>query len=202
PDYTLSNHDRSRAATRYGLDRAGVAAAMLLTLRGTPFLYYGEEIGMTDVPIPPDRVRDIAGRDSERTPMQWDATPNAGFSTGGTSLPLPRAYREPNAAPQRDAPASLFSLYRRLIRLRKGSAALRRGSYRTLPSPRGVYAYAREADGERVFVALNFTKEKREVSFGEGDGRVRFSTDHRRDGERVAVGRLGLEPNGALTVGG
>ena len=202
PDYTLSNHDRSRAATRYGLDRAGVAATMLLTLRGSPFLYYGEEIGMTDVAIPPERLRDIDGRDPERTPMQWDATKNAGFSTAEPWLPLPASSRERNVAAQRDDPASLFSLYRRLIRLRKGSAALRRGSYRTLPSPRGVYAYVREAEGERLFVALNFTKTKREVSFGAGEGRVRFSTDHRRDGERAALSRLTLSHDEAVIVGG
>jgi len=200
PDYTLSNHDRSRAATRHGLERAGVAAAMLLTLRGTPFLYYGEEIGMTDVAIPPDRVRDIDGRDGERTPMQWDGTEKAGFSTSEPWLPLPLDYRERNVAAQRDDPTSLFSLYRRLIRLRKASVALRRGSYRTLRSPRGVYAYAREDDGERMLVALNFTNATREISFGAGDARVRFSTDPRRDGERAALSRLVLTPNEGLVV--
>jgi alpha-glucosidase len=133
--------------------------------------------------------------------MQWDATPNAGFSTGEPWLPLPRDYRGRNVAAQRDDPASLFSLYRRLIRLRKGSAALRRGSYRTLPTPRGVYAYARAADGERVFVALNFTEARREISFGEGDGRAQLSTDHRRDGEPVALKRLTLSPNEGVIVG-
>ena len=157
---------------------------------------------MTDVAIPPERLRDIDGRDPERTPMQWDATKNAGFSTAEPWLPLPASSRERNVAAQRDDPASLFSLYRRLIRLRKGSAALRRGSYRTLPSPRGVYAYVREAEGDRLFVALNFTKTKREVSFGAGEGRVRFSTDHRRDGERAALSRLTLSHDEAVIVGG
>jgi alpha-glucosidase len=175
---------------------------MVLTLRGTPFLYYGEEIGMTDVAVPPDRVRDIAGRDGARTPMQWDATQNAGFSTGEPWLPLAPSYRERNVAAQRDDPTSLFSLYRRLIRLRKGSVPLRRGSYRTLAAPRGVYAYTREADGERVFVALNFTDANRQVSFGAGDGRVRFSTDHRRDGDPVELTGLTLSPNEGVIVAG
>ena len=134
--------------------------------------------------------------------MQWDASKNAGFSTGEPWLPLPASSRERNVATQRDDPASLFSLYRRLIRLRKASVALRRGSYRTLRSPRGVYAYAREADGERMFVALNFTNAMREISFGAGDARVRFSTDHRRDGERAALSRLVLAPNEGLIVAG
>lgn len=155
---------------------------------------------MTDVAITPERVRDIDGRDPERTPMQWDATKNAGFSTGEPWLPLPPDYRERNVAAQRDDPASLFSLYRRLIRLRKGSAALRRGSYRTLPAPPGVYAYLREADGERVYVALNFTRARRKVSFADGEGQVLFSTDHRRDGERVVVSGVALAPDEGVVV--
>ena len=157
---------------------------------------------MTDVPIRPEHVRDVDGRDPERTPMQWDATQNAGFSSSEPWLPLPPDYRERNVAAQRDDPASLFSLYRRLIRLRKASVALRRGSYRTLRSPRGVYAYVREADGERMLVALNFTNAKREFSFGAGDGRVRLSTDYRRDGERAALSRLVVSPNEGLIVAG
>src|SRR2546429_9991889 len=134
--------------------------------------------------------------------MQWDATANAGFRTAEPWLPLPATYRERNVAAQREDPASLFSLYRRLIRLRKECAALRRGSYRTLPAPRGVYAYARETDGERLIVALNFTNVKRQVSLGAGESQVRFSTDHRRDGERAPLGRLGLQANEALVVAG
>jgi alpha-glucosidase len=200
PDYTLSNHDRSRTVTRYGSQTAGVAAAMLLTLRGTPFLYYGEEIGMTDVRIPPERVRDVNGRDPERTPMQWDATANAGFSSAEPWLPVAPDHRERNVAAQRDDPASLFSLYRRLIGLRKSSVALRRGSFRALPSPRGVYAYARESDGDRVLVALNFTRRGQRVALGVGAGRVLFSTDHSRDGEKVALGRITLDADEGLIV--
>ena len=156
PDYTLSNHDRSRAATRYGPHRARVAAMMLLTLRGTPFIYYGEEIGMTDVPIPPDRVVDVDGRDPERTPMQWDATTNAGFTTGKPWLPVAANMKTVNVAAQRKDPGSMLSFYRRLLWLRRGSTALRAGSYFTLPAPRGVFAYLREAEDTRLAVALNF----------------------------------------------
>jgi alpha-glucosidase len=200
PDYTLSNHDRSRAVSRYGLERAGVAAVMLLTLRGTPFIYYGEEIGMTDVPIPPARIVDIDGRDPERTPMQWDASPNAGFTTGDPWLPVASAYAKRNVAAQRDDPSSIFSLYRRLNWLRKSSPALRRGSYRTVPAPRGVFAFAREADGERVLVALNFTKEAQTVSLGTGDGRVAVSTDQTRDGEPIGVARVELRADEGIVV--
>jgi alpha-glucosidase len=199
PDYTLSNHDRSRATSRYGLERAGVAAMMLLTLRGTPFVYYGEEIGMTDVPIPPDRIVDVDGRDPERTPMQWDASPTGGFTTGDPWLPMGDAARV-NVAAQRDDPASLFSLYRRMSWLRKSSAALRRGSYRTVPAPRGVFAYAREADGERMLVALNFTKSTQLVSLGSGNATITLSTDHTRDGEPTDLGRIELRPDEAVVV--
>jgi alpha-glucosidase len=200
PDYTLSNHDRSRAVSRYGAERAGVAAMMLLTVRGTPFVYYGEEIGMTDVPIPPERVVDVDGRDPERTPMQWDASPNAGFTTGNPWLPLAADHTERNVAAQRDDPASLLSLYRRLIWLRKSSPALRRGSYRTLPAPRGVFAFAREADGERVCVALNFTKATHRVSFGGGQGRVLLSTERAREAEAVALQGVALAPDEGLVL--
>jgi alpha-glucosidase len=195
PDYTLSNHDRPRATSRYGEERAGVAAMMLLTLRGTPFLYYGEEIGMTDVPIPPDRVVDVDGRDPERTPMQWDASRNAGFSAADPWLPIPADHTSRNVARQRDDPASLFSLYRRLIWHRRSSAALRRGSYRTILAPRGVFAYAREADGDRALVALNFTGTAQVASLGTGPGRIIVSTLHERDEERSDLARIELRPN-------
>ncbi|HEV8535981.1 MAG TPA: alpha-amylase family glycosyl hydrolase [Candidatus Limnocylindria bacterium] len=200
PDYTLSNHDRHRAASRFGLGRPGVAATMLLTLRGTPFLYYGEEIGMVDGTIPAERVVDVDGRDPERTPMQWDASPNAGFSSAEPWLPVAAGHEKRNVAAQRDDPDSLFSLYRRLIGTRKGSRALRRGSYRTVPSPRGVFAYVREADGERVFVALNFTKAHHRVSFGAAEGRVLLSTDRARDGEEVGLQRVALAPDEGLIL--
>jgi alpha-glucosidase len=195
PDYTLSNHDRSRATTRYGVERAGVAAVMLLTLRGTPFIYYGEEIGMTDVPIPSNRIVDVDDRDPERTPMQWDASPKAGFTSGDAWLPLAAEHAKRNVAAQRDDPASLFSLYRRLNWLRKSSPALRRGSFRTVRAPRGVFAYAREADRERVLVALNFTDAAQTVSLGVGSSRVLLSTRHDRDGAPVDLARVELSPD-------
>ena len=200
PDYTLSNHDRSRAVSRYGLEGAGVAAVMLLTLRGTPFIYYGEEIGMTDVPIPPERVVDVDGRDPERTPMHWDASPNAGFTNGQPWLPLAADYAKRNVAAQRDDPGSLFSLYRRLNWLRKSSPALHRGAYRTVPAPRGVFAYKREANDERVFVALNFTKAAQAVSFGGRSTRVLLSTRHERDRDEVDLARVELSPDEGVVL--
>jgi len=198
PDYTLSNHDRPRAASRYGIENARVAALMLLTLRGTPFIYYGEEIGMTDVPIPRDRVVDVAGRDPERTPMQWDATPNAGFTIGKPWLPIAADATRVNVETQRDDPSSLFSFYRRVVRARRASNALRRGTYRSLPSPRGVFAFEREAHGERVIVALNFTSASRQLRLDRATVELVVSTDDGREG--VAARDLALAPNEGVVL--
>jgi alpha-glucosidase len=198
PDYTLSNHDRSRAASRYGPHRARVAGLMLLTLRGTPFIYYGEEIGMTDVAIPRERVVDVDGRDPERTPMQWDPTPNAGFTTGEPWLPLAPDAQRVNVATQRDDPASLFSFYRRLIWLRRGSRALRIGSYRTLNvASRDVFGYVREAESERMVVLLNFS-ERSKVIVVPGRAQVLLSATGALDGRSAGAFELG--PNEGLVA--
>ena len=195
PNATLSNHDEPRHATRYGLERARVAAMLLLTLRGTPFLYYGEEIGMTNVPIPADRVVDVVGRDGERTPMQWDASANAGFTTGDPWLPVAADADRVNVSAQRDDPRSLFSFYRTLIRLRRSSPALRRGTYRGLPSAPGVYAYERVAEGERLVVVLNFTERDHRVDLLVPGATLVVSTDPDRtsaDARTVLRGNEGV----------
>jgi alpha-glucosidase len=197
PDYTLSNHDISRHATRYGSGgRARVAAMMLLTLRGTPFVYYGEELGMTDGEIPPDRAVDIDGRDPERTPMQWDGSRNAGFSEGDPWLPVAAsAARGVSVAAERDDPRSMLSLYRRLIWYRRGSAALRQGSYRSLDTPEGIFAYLREAGDERLLVALNFGDRPRaftpETSLGD-QGDLELAGDPDRPAGPVSLRPLEL----------
>jgi alpha-glucosidase len=134
PTYVLSSHDAPRHRTRFddpvhGAARARVAALMLLTLRGTPFLYYGDEIGMQDVYIPPERVCDPVGkrfpglgRDPERTPMQWSGGEGAGFTTAAEPwLPLADDYASNNVAAQLDDPTSLLSFYRQVIWWRKKS---------------------------------------------------------------------------------
>ena len=187
PDYTLSNHDNPRAVSRYAPDgdvvpgrrRARLAALMLLTLRGTPFVYYGEEIGMADGPVPRDRIVDVAGRDPCRTPMQWDGT------VGDSWLPVNPETEVVNVEAQRGDPSSMFSLYRRLIAERRASPALRRGSYQTVASPKSVFAYVREAAGERRFVALNFSSRPARVAIPGGRGKLRLSTDPERDGAEL-----------------
>lgn len=201
PDYALSNHDVPRAATRFGRAgrgpaRARVAAMMLLTLRGTPFLYYGEEIGMTDGEMPAGAASDPAGRDPCRTPMQWDGSVGAGFTSGDPWLPVPDTARRVNVAVQRDDPDSLLTLYRRLIRLRRELPALHRGAFRVSGHANpDVFAYQRIADGQRVVVALNFGDAEAHVDLP-GPGRVLLSTrgDTGSDTGDAAGGRLHLRP--------
>ena len=213
PDYTLSNHDSHRARSRYdspeggghgplGLSRARVAAMMLLTLRGTPFIYFGEEIGQADGEIPPERIVDVDGRDPQRAPMQWQPGPGAGFTTGEPWLPTGSEADRVNVAVQRDDPASMFSLYRRLIWYRKTSPPLLEGSYRSLAAgvPEGVFAYLREARGERLLVALNFTSGELRlhgVAAGlPGSGVVEISTlASRPTGGPVSLAPLVLGPD-------
>ena len=137
PNYVLGNHDRPRIATRVGTAQARVAAVLLLTLRGTPTLYYGDELGMRDVPIPPDRVQDPwerrvpgLGRDPVRTPMRW--TPGGGFSDAEPWLPLGD---EPSVEEQERDPGSLLALYRRLLALRRREDALATGDLGAASAP-------------------------------------------------------------------
>jgi alpha-glucosidase len=177
---------------------------MLLTLRGTPFLYYGEEIGMTDGPIPPERIVDVDGRDPERTPMQWESGPGAGFTTGAPWLPIPPDAETVNVAAQRRDPASMLSFTRELLALRRRSAALRSGSYRTLGDrSRSVFAYVREADGERLLVALNLGRGTSEVTGAAAlgtHGTLEISTDPSRARARVDLSRLRLGVDEGMIV--
>jgi alpha-glucosidase len=230
PAQFLGNHDHSRVASRYdeggnGLARARVGAMMVLTLRGTPFLYYGEELGMRDGEIPRDRVLDVDGRDPERTPMQWDASPGAGFSLppavvgarggegaaegGGTPpaepwLPVASGGERLNVAVERDDPTSMLSLYRRLIWYRKGSPALRWGGYRSLADvPDNLYAFLREAPEERLLVALNFGDTPLRWPDGPGLGdtaEVALSTDPVRRSGSVRLPELVIGPDEGVVL--
>jgi len=193
PNHVLGNHDESRIATRIGPTRARAAMLLLLTLRGTPTLYYGDELGLEDVPIPPERVQDPwerqlpglgLGRDAERAPMPWDASPNAGFCPPTTApwLPLGADYRECNVAAQRADPRSMLTLTRRLLALRRAHPALASGSYAALPGvPDGCYAYWREQTDARLLVLVNFNAAPCQVALPTA-GRLLLSTHLDRDG--------------------
>jgi alpha-glucosidase len=162
PAWVMSNHDVSRVATRYGsVARARAALVMLYGLRGTPFVYQGEELGLTDAEIPPERVVDVDGRDPERAPFPWrppsQAGPGAGFTTGEPWLPLHHDAEALNAQAQAADPRSTLALTRRLAALRAGSPALQTGAQEPFDrAPAEVLAWLREAGGERILAAVNF----------------------------------------------
>ena len=171
PSYVLSDHDGAgRHIGRYGGRHAEaiakVAAAMLLTLRGTPFIYYGDEIALPPTPIRRSQILDpvsrhywpFYSRDPGRAPLPWDRSPNGGFTAGTPWLPLHDGYASRNVESQQADGDSVFHFYRRLIHLRRGSDALRRGEFQNLTArPHKGWAYLREAAGERALVALNFS---------------------------------------------
>jgi len=195
PNWVLGNHDRSRVATRIGPGQARVAAMLLLTLRGTPTIYQGEEIGMTDAPIPPELVQDPweknvpglgLGRDPVRTPMQWDDSPEAGFTSGRPWLPVAADYEAVNVAIQDATPGSMLALYRRLIELRRSEPALSVGAFRMVSVGRDVMVYERRHDGRRITVALNLASAPREADLEVSGNRILLSTRGDRAGESIA----------------
>ena len=172
PSLVLSNHDIDRACDRYAgdveVDSIGkLLAVMLLTLRGAPFVYYGEEIGMrTDPPAQLDDVRDpvgrtfwprYKGRDGVRRPMPWQRGDGAGFTPGSPWLPFSADAEQRNVESQRGRSGSILELYRRLIALRRQHAALREGDYEPLESPSHVFAYARRRGEHTLVVLLNMS---------------------------------------------
>ena len=208
PNWVLGNHDQHRIASRVGPAQARVAAMLLLTLRGTPTLYYGDEIGMRDVEIPPERVQDPfeknvpgkgLGRDPERTPMQWCDEPHAGFSLAEPWLPVSPDYPRVNVQLQRDDPESMLTLYKRLIDLRRGEPALEIGRFERYEAEGDVLAYIRRArSGESDFlVALNLGSQPH--SLPALPGRITLSTRLDRVGERVS-GRIELRGDEGVIV--
>jgi alpha-glucosidase len=176
PNWVLGNHDKSRIATRVGPAQARVAAMLLLTLRGTPTMYYGDEIGMHDVPIPADQIRDPfeknvpglgLGRDPERTPMQWSDNENAGFTKGKPWLPIAQDYSTVNVASERGRANSMLTLYRRLIELRRAEPALSVGAFAPLPARDDVMAYVRKINERRLLIVLNLSAKAQSFSMSD-----------------------------------
>jgi alpha-glucosidase len=142
---------------------------MLFALRGTPFIYYGEEIGMSDAAIPADRKRDPVGRDGCRSPMQWSDARNGGFSSSATTWLPCGDFEAVNVARQLNDPHSMLSLYRRLIELRKSTPALIEGGYRELDNaPEDCLVFHRDTAKQHIVVALNFTAEPRQIDLRGG----------------------------------
>jgi alpha-glucosidase len=209
PNWVLGNHDNPRIASRVGIEQARIAAMLLLTLRGTPTMYYGDELGMLNVPIPADRVQDPfeknvpgkgVGRDPSRTPMLWDATPYAGFSDHLPWLPVTPGHSTVNVEFQSQDSSSFLALYRALLRIRKSHPSLSVGDFARFPAPPGVLAYLRDVAGERILIALNFGAERSEFSLGSlGVGRILLSTDMDRADEKL-TDALRLRSNEGIIV--
>jgi alpha-glucosidase len=207
PNWVLANHDRPRIASRVGPAQARVAAMLLLTLRGTPTLYYGDELGMTDVPIPPHLVQDPweknvpgfgLGRDPVRTPMPWSADHNAGFTHGQPWLPLgPDAATRNVAVQSRDAD-SLLGLYRALLRLRRAEDALAVGDYGRIAHQGDVLIYERAAGLRRVLICLNLSD--RPASLAVPAGASLLLATHGTDWGFITRAHLNLEANAGVIL--
>jgi alpha-glucosidase len=200
PNWVLGNHDRSRVASRIGRAQARVAAMLLLTLRGTPTIYQGEEIGMVDTPIPPHLVQDPLehnvpgfglGRDPVRTPMPWSSEPHGGFTGGRPWLPLNADADVQNVSTQANDPQSMLSLYRALIRLRRNTDVLLDGDLRLVAATEHVLAYERVLGRQRVMVALNMTGQAGSLKLRTPTQKILLSTyldDHRSiDAEEIRL---------------
>ncbi len=206
PSWVLGNHDEPRLITRLGADRARCATMLLLTLRGTPTLYYGDELGMLDVTVPPERVRDPweqrvpgqgYGRDPQRSPMRWTRGPNAGFCPPSAQPWLPIGHGS-NVVTQLRDPNSMLSLTRSLLRARRSHRELALGSYRTLRSD-GCYAYLRELGDARSLIALNLSDLPITVDLGDlGTAQVLAGTH----GETATINarRLALRANEGIVA--
>jgi alpha-glucosidase len=210
PNWVLGNHDQMRLATRIGPEQARVAGMLLLTLRGTPTLYYGDELGMKDGVIPPDQVQDPAeknqpgigmGRDPERTPMLWNNANNAGFTAGKPWLPISPDYTLYSVETESKDPGSVLSLYRNLLALRRKHAALHSGDvYGVKPTDEGnqnVLAYRRTDGAERMQVLLNLTGEPQTVACP--PGRVLLSTHSGHDSTAFSSS-VTLRPHEGLLI--
>jgi len=177
PNWVLSNHDQPRIAARVGERQARIAAMLLLTLRGTLTLYYGDEIGIGEVIIPPEAAQDCwarnepdasFNRDAARTPMQWSDQCHAGFSDGEPWLPLTDDWQQRNVAVQAADPASILSFTRALLQLRRAEPALRLGHYRPLGVQGSILLYERRGDDGRIGIFLNLAGTSAQLAVPDG----------------------------------
>jgi alpha-glucosidase len=209
PNWVLGNHDNPRIVSRVGPAQARVAQMLLLTVRGTPTCYYGDELGMRDVAIPAESALDPRerlspgfGRDPERTPMQWSADAQAGFSSTAPWLPIADDYLSINVEAEQSDPSSMLSLVRRLLALRRSQPALTIGTYRTVHvAAENVLAYIRETAGVRVLVALNLGDQPTTIDLsteGAGGGLV-ISTYLDRKGD-AELGCLNLRADEGIIL--
>jgi alpha-glucosidase len=213
PAWMPASHDHSRVATRYdggghGPARARAMAVMLYALRGTPFVFQGEELGLPDAEIPTERVVDVDGRDPERAPIPWRppsvAGPGAGFTTGEPWLPVVADAERLCVERQAADPRSTLALFRRLAALRASTPALQTGTQRMLEAGAGVLAWLREDGDERLLAAVNFGAQPAKVELpgeaGANEATLVLSTDADRAEDGVALRELALAGDEAVVL--
>ena len=209
PNWVLGNHDKPRVASRVGGAQARVAMMLLLTLRGTPTMYYGDEIAMCDVRIPQEMVQDPFelrdpgkgnGRDPQRTPMQWSSEAGAGFSSAVPWLPLAHDWQERNVEAQIADARSMLNFTRGLIQFRREEIALQIGDHVRQPLQDNAIAFERRRGSERILVVLNLSAEPVEVQLTDDiSGVVLLSAQMKRIGEQVG-NQITIDGNDGLIV--
>jgi alpha-glucosidase len=210
PNWVLGNHDRTRIATRVGREQARLTQMLLLTLRGLPTCYYGDELGMQDVQPPRELMHDPRGkeqpeksRDLVRSPMQWDDSPNAGFSPADVRpwLPVASDYQSCNVVAEQHDPRSFLMLTRALLTVRRSHSALTLGSYQTVEQENATcFVYQRQYANQCCLVALNFSAQEQIVTLPElGQARILLSTRVNREGP-IPLTEIRLRENEGLLI--
>jgi alpha-glucosidase len=199
PNWVIGNHDQPRITSRVGSHQARIAAMLLFTLKGTPTMYYGDEIEMVDVPIPLSEIQDPQGknmpgknlsRDPARTPMQWDRSLYAGFSTSKPWLSIDNRFKRVNVESEMIDPYSMLSFYKRLIELRQKEPSLMHGDYKPVFSDNQMIAYIRRSEGEAGFlIVLNLSHRPCYFSTDriELKGKIEFATTPELEGNIVEI---------------
>ena len=213
PCFFLSNHDVGRSTKRFGIvffkyQKAKLHALLLLTLKGTPFVYYGDEIGMENASIAKDQIRDLygklfyplfKGRDGFRTPMQWNSNANAGFSEGKPWLPVHPNYQSINVEAEAKISDSVYSIYKQLMQLRKNHKVLQSGNIKFLcKGKRNILAYQRCLQGEKLFVFLNFSFLQKRLDINTEGMEQLFSTHPQANS--IENGKVVLKPYQGLII--
>ena len=207
PSWVLGNHDQKRIASRVGQAQARVAMLILLTLRGTPTLYYGDELGLENVPVPPGQGQDPfglahpeQGRDPVRSPMPWQARAGAGFTEGEPWLPIGDENAWRNVEVLRGDPASMLNLTHDLLALRRAEPALSLGTWRPVAIEGEALAYAREAEGALFIIVANLDASAKTVRVNEADGGTIVLSTVDGKAERSAGSSITLRSDEALII--
>ncbi len=211
PTYVLGNHDKPRVVSRIGPAQARIAAILLLTLRGMPYVYYGDEIGMEDLTVPEDKAYDPygqnspglgLGRDPERSPMQWGGEKHAGFCSGCDPwLPVSENFNQVNVDFESKDPHSMLALYRQLIELKKTSNALQFGKYQSFTvESEEVFVYTRSYEDEVFLIILNYSLQKQKISLPFNKGKIILDSGLNKHGQEIKLDVLNLSPNEGLVL--